>query len=89
MTVMLESLQAGHFVVCSDDGKWVLSRDLDATPLSDLVHHFGIGLNHTALKLPEGSAVSRRLERRLVEASESEQRLLSISLARILAPDGE
>ncbi|MBX7199981.1 MAG: YihY family inner membrane protein [Rhodospirillaceae bacterium] len=89
VTVMLESLQAGHFVVCSDDGKWVLSRDLDATPLSDLVHHFGIGLNQTTLKLPDVSLVSRRLERRLSEASESERRLLSISLARILAPDEE
>lgn len=89
VTVMLESLQAGYFVVCSDDGKWVLSRDLDATPLSDLVHHFGIGLNRTTLKLPDVSAVSRRLEQRLAEASESEQRLLSISLARILTPDAE
>ena len=89
VTVLLESLQEGHFVVCSDQGEWVLSRDLDATPLSDLVHHFGLGLNRTVLKVPNVSDVSRRLEHCLAEASASEQRLLSVSLARIISPDPE
>ena len=89
VTLLLESLQAGHFVVCSDHGHWVLSRDLDATPLSDLVHHFGMGLNRITLKVPDSSGVGRRLERCLDQASESEQRLLSVSLARILSPEPE
>lgn len=86
--MLLESLQAGDFVVSSADGKWVLSRDPDATPLSDLVHHFGLGLNLMVLKVPDASGVARRLERCLAAASESEQRLLSISLARIISPKG-
>ncbi len=89
VTVLLESLQEGHFVVCSDRGEWVLSRDIDATPLSDLVHHFGLGLNRAALTVPDISGVSRRLEHRLAEASASEQRLLSVSLARIISPEPE
>lgn len=89
VTVLLESLQAGNFVVCSDQGDWVLSRDLDATPLSDLVHHFGLGLNRTTLIVPDISGISRRLTHRLAEASASEQRLLSVSLARIISPDPE
>lgn len=87
MTVLLESLQAGHFVVCSSDGEWVLSRDLDATPLSDIVHHFGIGLDRASLKVPEASGLGLRLDRALAQAAESEERLLSISLARVIAPE--
>ena len=89
VTVLLESLQAGNFVVCGADGKWVLSRDPDATPLSDLVHHFGLGLNLMVLKVPDTSGVARRLDRCLAAASESEQRLLSVSLARIISPEPE
>jgi membrane protein len=87
VVLLLESLQAGHFVVCSTDGQWVLGCDLDTTPLGDLVHHFGIGLDRTVLRLPEASGLALRLEQVLAQAVECEERLLSVSLARVIAPE--
>ncbi|MEQ9447899.1 MAG: hypothetical protein RLN70_03220, partial [Rhodospirillaceae bacterium] len=70
----------------SDDSRWVLTRDLSRTPLADLVHHFGLGLNlgdASFVKLRE-SDLGKRLNAHLKGAADSEQTLLSVSLSRVI-----
>jgi len=84
---VLDQLRLGRFIVMADDGCWVLSRDLDRTPLTDLVHQFGFGLNlGWAVDQVPASDVGRRLSQHLRSAAESERTLLSVSLARVVAP---
>ena len=63
-----------------------MSRDLERTPLADLVHHFGLGLNldmgRDDLKTGE---LGKRLGQHLRNAAGSERTLLSITLARVVA----
>lgn len=85
---VLAELQGARFVVTTDAGKWILSRDLDRTPLSDLVHCFGFGLSFglgmvDALEF-NNSDTGRRIAAALRQAAESEQRALSITLGRLL-----
>ena len=46
LTAAMNDLRTGLFIAPTEGGRWVLSRDLERTPLADLVHHFGMGLNH-------------------------------------------
>lgn len=46
LTAVMNDLRTGLFIAPTEGGRWVLSRDLERTPLADLVHHFGMGLNH-------------------------------------------
>jgi len=86
LTAILNDLRAGNFIAPTEDGRWVLSRDLERTPLADLVHHFGLGLNldigHDDLKSGD---LGKRLGQYLRNAAESERTLLSVTLARVLA----
>ncbi|MSO98270.1 MAG: YihY family inner membrane protein [Rhodospirillaceae bacterium] len=85
---VLDSLRLGRFVAVTDDGKWVLSRDLDRIALADVVHQFGLGLDLAAvlaMKPDRPSEVARRLHQNLSRAAESERALLSITLAKIVA----
>lgn len=85
LTAILNDLRAGQFVAPTEDGLWVLSRDLERTPLADLVHHFGLGLNldlgSDDLKTGE---LGKRLGQYLRSAAESERTLLSVTLARVV-----
>jgi membrane protein len=85
LTAVVKDLRTGLFVAPTDEGRWILSRDLDRTPLADLVHHFGLGLNTGMgaddLKLGE---LGKRLNQHLVQAAQSERMLLSVTLARLL-----
>ena len=82
--LVLEQMHAGKFVAHADNGEWVLSRDLDRVTLADLVHAFGLGLGlgRDATALPDND-VAKRLSTHLRSAADSEQTLLSISLARL------
>jgi membrane protein len=84
---LLDVLRLGRFIAAAEDGSWLLSRDLERTALADLVHLFGLGLDHDAIQgaLPEGG-IAKRLAVHLRRAAESERTLLSISLAKIVAP---
>ena len=85
---VLDNLRQGRFVVVTDDNRWVLTRDLARTPLADLVHHFDLGLDIgvAAFSKLKDSALGQRLDPLLKGAAESERTLLSVSLARVLAP---
>jgi len=82
--LVLEQLHTGKFVAHADNGEWVLSRDLDRVTLADLVYAFGLGLNlgRDATALPD-TEVAACLATHLRSASQSEQTLLSVSLARL------
>ena len=85
---VLAELQNARFVVTTDVGTWILARDLDRTPLGDLVHCFGFGLSFGLgmVDAPEfnNSDTGRRIAAALRQAAESEQRALSITLGRLL-----
>lgn len=85
---VLTELRASRFVVSTDAGEWMLARDLDRTPLADLVHCFGFGLSFGLgmVDAPEfdNSETGRKIAAALRQAAESEQRALSITLGRLL-----
>ena len=89
LTAVFNDLRTGLFIAPTAEGRWVLSRDLEHTALADLVHHFGLGLNHNfgAEDLKTGE-MGKRLGQYLHNAAESERTLLSVSLARVvMAPE--
>lgn len=84
---VLETLRAGRFVAVTDEGGWILSRDLDRIALADIVHQFGLGLDFAGIV--RGSAdgaveASKRLHHHLSRAAESERALLSVTMAKIV-----
>ncbi len=85
---VLTELRNTRFVVMTEAGEWVLARDLDRTPLADLVHCFGFGLSFGLgmVEAPEfdDSDTGRRVAAALRQAAESEQRALSITLGRLM-----
>jgi membrane protein len=85
---VLAELRNSKFVVMTDAGQWMLARDLDRTPLADLVHCFGFGLSFGLgmVEAPEfdDSDTGRRIAAALRQAAESEQRALSITLGRLM-----
>ncbi len=90
LTAVFNDLRDGLFIAPTEDGRWVLSRDLERTPLADLVHHFGLGLGHTfGDEDLKASELGRRLGQYLRGAAESERTLLSITLARVVAAPEE
>ena len=82
--LVLEQMHTGKFVSHADNGEWVLSRDLDRVTLADLVHAFGLGLSlgPDATALPDND-IAKLLATHLRSASDSEQTLLSVTLARL------
>ena len=91
LATVLDDLRQGRFVVMSDDNRWILTRDLTRTPLADLVHHFGLGLDlgDSVFSKLRDTELGRRLISHLKGASESERTLLSVSLARVVTPADE
>ncbi len=91
LAAVLDDLRQGRFVVVTDDNRWVLTRDLARTPLADLVHHFDLGLDigTAAFSKLRDSKLGQRLDSHLKGAAESERTLLSVSLARVVAPAEE
>lgn len=89
MASVLGELRAGRFAAPTDEGRWMLTRDLERTPLADLVHHFELGLNFNLPEEdPREDALGKRLNQHLRNAASSERTLLSVSLARIVtAPE--
>lgn len=91
--VVLNELRNSRFVVVTDAGEWVLARDLDRTPLADLVHCFGFGLSFGLgmVEAPEfdDSDTGRRIAAALRQAAESEQRALSVTLGRLIQEPGQ
>lgn len=87
LTAVFADLRNGLFIAPTEDGRWVLSRDLEATPLADLVHHFWLGLGHAFGEddLKAGH-LERRLGKYLRHAAESERTLLNVSLASVVSP---
>jgi membrane protein len=85
---VLTDLRAGRFVVTTDAHEWILARDLDRTPLADLVHCFGFGLSFGLgmVEAPEfdDTETGRRIASALRAAAEAEQRTLSITLGRLM-----
>ncbi len=84
LTGLLNELRKGHFIAAAEDSRWILARDLERTPLADLVHQFGLGLNFGDADKIRGSDIGKRLNQHLKKAADSEQTLLSVSLARIV-----
>jgi membrane protein len=80
---ILDRLKSGRFIAVTDDGLYILSRDLDRTPLADVIHHFGFGIEIDGPVALAGD-VGRRLEQHLQRAAESERTLLSVSLAKLV-----
>jgi membrane protein len=85
---VLETLRLGRFVAVTDEGGWMLSRDLDRIALADVVHQFGLGLDVAGLSgdqanMPEAA---KRLHHYLKNAADSERALLSVTLANIVTP---
>ncbi|MGE4062956.1 MAG: YihY family inner membrane protein [Rhodospirillaceae bacterium] len=85
---VLAELSKHRFVAATQEGEWMLARDLDRTPLADLVHCFGFGLSFGLgmIDAPEfdDSEVGRRIAGALRQAAEAEQRTLSITLGRLM-----
>jgi membrane protein len=90
---VLAELHAGRFVALTDAGELILSRDLDRTPLADLVHCFGFGLGFglDLVDAPEfaDSETGRRIAGALRQAAQSERQALSVTLGRLLQPPVE
>jgi len=88
---VLDELRNGRFVIMSDDNRWILTRDLTRTPLADLVHHLGLGLDlgGEAFSKLRDSDLGRRLNAHLKSAAESERTLLSVSLSRVIVSPEE
>ncbi|MBY0510541.1 MAG: YihY family inner membrane protein [Rhodospirillaceae bacterium] len=84
---VLNDLRTGRFAAPGEDGRWLLTRDLERTTLGDLVHHFDLGLNFS---LPEDDSsagdLAKRVNQYLRNAANSERALLSVSLARVVLP---
>jgi membrane protein len=90
LTSILKDLRAGKFIVPTEDGRWVVSRDLERKPLADLVHHFSLGLNMDICDDDlKSSNLGKRIGQYLRNAAASERTLLSVTLARILATSEE
>ncbi len=86
LTAVMNDLRVGLFIAPTEDGRWILTRDLERTPLADLVHHFGLGLSHSFGEEDiKSSEIGRNLGHYLRSAAESERTLLSVTLARIVA----
>ncbi|MBM3516040.1 MAG: YihY family inner membrane protein [Alphaproteobacteria bacterium] len=88
MSDVLERLKAGKFVAVTDDGHWILSRDLDRVPLADVVHHFGFGIDLDS-RVELTGEIGKRLDQVLRRAAESERTALSVSLSNVLGPSDE
>jgi len=85
LMAVFNDLRAGLFIAPTEEGRWVLSRDLERTALADLVHHFGLGLNHNfGDEDMRAGELGKRLGQYLRNAAESERTLLSVSLARVV-----
>ncbi len=87
LTAILDDLRTGQFITATNEHRWVLSRDLERTPLADLVHHFGLGLNfHIGTDDMKETDMAKRVGQYLRSAEDSERAQLSVSLARIVMP---
>ncbi len=89
---VLETLRQGRFVAVTDEGGWMLARDLDRIALADVVHQFGLGLNFMAMGADQTGRLAdtaKRLHYHLGRAAESERGLLSVTLANIVTPPAE
>jgi membrane protein len=85
ISAVFNDLRSGLFIAPTEDDRWVLCRDLERTPLSEFVHHFGLGLNlATADDDLSLSELGKRLDDYLHAAAESERTLLSVSLAQVV-----
>jgi membrane protein len=84
---VLESLRQGRFVAVTDEGGWMLARDLDRIALADVVHQFGLGLDFAgvgAVNAERLADAAKRLHHHLGRAAESERALLSVTLAKVV-----
>jgi membrane protein len=89
---VLETLRNGRFVAVTEEGGWMLARDLDRIALADVVHQFGLGLDFAGAKAERSDRVAdaaKRLHHHLGRAAESERTLLSVTLAKIVSPAEE
>jgi membrane protein len=85
---VLDILRAGRFVAVTDEGGWILSRDLDRIALADVVHQFNLGLDFAGIV--RGSSdhlaeAAKRLHHHLKRAADSERALLSVTMAKIVS----
>ena len=83
---VLEELRKARYVAVTESGLWIISRDLARIPLADLVHRFGFGVAPAADALCH-SDLGRRVCRYLDAAVASEDELLKISLAKVVAAE--
>jgi membrane protein len=82
---VLETLRQNRFVAMTDDGGWMLARDLERIALADVVHGFGLGLDVAGLAgLALHGEAAKRLAHHLARAAESERTLLSVTLSKIV-----
>ena len=84
---VLESLRQGRFVAVTDEGGWMLARDLDRIALADVVHQFGLGLDFAGvggINAEQLAESAKRLHHHLGRAAESERALLSVTLAKVI-----
>jgi len=84
---VLETLRQGRFVAVTDEGGWILARDLDRIALADVVHQFGLGLHFAGVGNVNSDRLAdaaKRLHHHLSRAAESERTLLSVTLANIV-----
>lgn len=85
---ILDRLKSGKFIAVTDEGQWILSRDLDRVPLADVVHHFGFGIDLEP-RVELAGDIGRKLDQVLRRAADSERTTLSISLSNLLGPVDE
>lgn len=65
---LLETLKSHRLIARSDNGRWVLARDLNTFTLHDLTHHLGIALGET---LEEVVPLVDPLMRRIAETEKA------------------
>jgi len=86
---VLDTLRDGRFIALTEDDGWIISRDLDLITLGDLIHQFGLGVDFAQPLVPDGvehGVIIKRLHHYLARAAESERTILSVTLAKVVAP---
>jgi len=65
---LLENLKLHRLIARSDNGRWMLARDLDTFTIHDVCHHLGIALGET---LEEVVPLVDPLMRRIAETEKA------------------
>ena len=84
MTAMLKDLHEANFVDSTSDGRWLLTRDLEAVTLHDLEQSLGLALNPAEVT-PGDDEWRGKLKEVMEDATEARSRTLSATVRSLLA----